>query len=223
MQINDIQKGDIFSETPYYIFKEKENNILVFDHHPSKKEVRLDEKYVENLLTSADQFEKEIEVGKIDTYWTSAQIASAIKKGDLKKDEVNAGDLKKFGIRTIFENIGTQVFTVCFQKADKPVSKKAKQDKIDNKVTELVNALESAKKNKKSIIDAAKAFLEDLVKDQISDFEPGEMRVLRGYKQQFNSADGRYNCMDMDIMQTRPVNINTIQWICVDNIRYILK
>lgn len=48
----------------------------------------------------------------------------------------------------------------------------------------------------------------------IKDVIEGEDRVLRGYKLQFTSRDGKYKCMDMDITRTdketgeRLVNIN---------------
>lgn len=53
-----------------------------------------------------------------------------------------------------------------------------------------------------------------------------EERVLRGYKIQFDSKDGKYQCVGMDIERTekeagiRPVNINTIKWLIYDGIKY---
>jgi hypothetical protein len=41
-----------------------------------------------------------------------------------------------------------------------------------------------------------------LVNNPVLPYEEGEDRVLRGYKIQFESRDGRYNCIDMDIQQT---------------------
>ena len=55
----------------------------------------------------------------------------------------------------------------------------------------------------------------------------GEDRVLRGYKIQFESRDGKYQCIDMDIEDSennvRLVNINTIKWLIIDNIKYIVQ
>lgn len=54
-------------------------------------------------------------------------------------------------------------------------------------------------------------------------------RVLRGYKIQFESRDGRYNCIDMDIQQTdkesgvRPVNINTIKYLIFGGVKYVVE
>jgi hypothetical protein len=36
----------------------------------------------------------------------------------------------------------------------------------------------------------------------IKDYIEGEDRVLRGFKMQFVSRDGKYKCMDMDIERT---------------------
>lgn len=57
----------------------------------------------------------------------------------------------------------------------------------------------------------------------------GEDRVLRGYKIQFESRDGRYDCVDMDITKTdkesgiRPVNILTIKWLIFNGVKYIVE
>lgn len=107
------------------------------------------------------------------------------------------------GIRSIWENIHSgQVFTVCFKKQDKPKSKRKLQEK--NLITELVNS-------------------------PVLPYEEGEDRVLRGYKIQFESRDGRYDCVDMDITKTdkesgiRPVNILTIKWLIFNGVKYIVE
>ena len=75
----------------------------------------------------------------------------------------------------------------------------------------------------KAVIRMSKKNLIDLA------FEEGEERVLRGYKIQFESRDGRYDCVDMDITKTdkesgiRPVNINTIKWLIFNGAKYIVE
>lgn len=221
--IKDIQKGDIFSESSYYIFDRMDGPHLVFQHVPSKKEVTLDQKYVENILVTADQYEKEVVVGKEDKLWTAVQIATAIKKGEIKDGEINVGDVRLKGIRTIFEEIGNEVFTVSFKKADKPLSKKRREELISEQAQSVVDAVIAAKKSKKSMIGAAEEAAMAIANNPVLLTEPGEDRILRGYKQQFSSRDGRYNCMDMDIMQPRPVNINTLTLIVVNGVKYILE
>ena len=51
-------------------------------------------------------------------------------------------------------------------------------------------------------------------------------RVLRGFKIQFESRDGRHDCIDMDIEDAnnvRPVNINTIKWIILGGTKYVVE
>lgn len=63
----------------------------------------------------------------------------------------------------------------------------------------------------------------------IKDYIEGEDRVLRGYKKQFVSRDGKYRCIDLDIKQTeketgeRLVNINTIKELIFNGVKYIVE
>lgn len=218
MNLKDIRQGDIFSESSVYVFGNATGNSYNFKHLASGQQVTLDSKYVEKLLTTADQFEKEVKVGREDKFWTEKQVQESTAKV-----KPNVGDLKQAGIRTIFENIGNEVFTVCFLKADKPLSQKAYNAKITETANEALTRIEAAKASKKSVVTAANSIIEELLRNPILPVEPGEERILRGYKQQFTSRDGRYNCMDIDIMETRPVNINTLQWIVVNGVKYILE
>jgi hypothetical protein len=224
MNLSDIRKGDLFSESSVYTFIEKKGNSYLFNHIASKQTVTLDSNYVEKLLTTADQFDSTVECGKEDKHWTQAQIDTAIKKGELKSGHtVNVGDLRVRGIRTVFEEIGNEVFTCCFTKADKVLSKKAYDAKIAEMAKEATTKIEAAKASKKGVVNAATSVIEELLRNPVLQVEAGEERVLRGYKQQFSSRDGRYNCMDVDIFETRPVNINSLQWIVVNNVKYIVE
>ena len=156
--------------------------------------------YLKNYTNSADLFETTVKVTKED-----------------KKD----GTL---GIRSIWENIHSgQVFTVCFKKQDKPKSKRKLQEEIDAIVEQFSNSIDTVKNNKKGVANAAKNLVTELVNNPVLPYEEGDERVLRGYKIQFESRDGRYNCVDMDIQQTdkesgvRPVNINTIKYLIFDS------
>lgn len=58
----------------------------------------------------------------------------------------------------------------------------------------------------------------------------GEDRVLRGYKMQFVSRDGKYKCLDMDIEKKNPkedgvrlVNINTIKQLIFNGVKYVVE
>lgn len=91
------------------------------------------------------------------------------------------------------------------------------------------NEIDNVKNNKKGVANCAKQLIEELVNNPILPYEEGEERILRGYKIQFSSRDGRYDCVDMDITKTdkesgiRPVNINTIRYLIFDGIKYTVE
>lgn len=70
---------------------------------------------------------------------------------------------------------------------------------------------------------------EDVKSNPIKDYTEGEDRVLRGFKIQFVSRDGKYRCMDMDIEKTekdtgeRLVNINTISQLIYNGVKYTVE
>jgi hypothetical protein len=205
--IKDIKQGDVFSEISRYQFIKADNKSYKFKHLESGNTISLDEKYVENLLTTADQYDKEIKVTKEDS------------KDGTKK-----------GIRSIFEEIyDGQVFTVCFRKQDTPLSAKKIKELRDAQITEALSKIEKAQKGKTGVANIAKSVLEEIQNNPILPIELGEERVLRGYKIQFSSRDGKYNCIDMDIDSkkegdnVRPVNIVTILWLVYKGVKYVVE
>lgn len=179
INIKEIAVGDVFSEESHYIVEEIGKDTIKFKHTESGKSVTLGYGYVQDLLNTSDQYDKEVKVTKED-----------------KKDGTP-------GIRTIFEGIkSSEVFTVVFQKQDKA---------------------------KKSMAVAYKEALEHIQNNPIKDFIEGEDRVLRGYKMQFVSRDGKYKCLDMDIERNskedgvRLVNINTIKQLIFNGVKYVVE
>ena len=202
-----IKVGDVLSETSHYIVAG-----LNFDgsirckHFESGEEVNIGKSYIDNYIKSGDNYDQEIKVTKED-----------------KKD----GTL---GIRSIWENIHSgQVFTVCFKKQNKPKSKKKFNEEIDYLVDQFSKDIDKVKASKKGVAEKAKQLITELIREPILPYEEGEDRVLRGYKIQFESRDGRYDCVDMDIVKTdkesgiRPVNINTIRWLVYNGVKYIVE
>lgn len=205
-QINQLKQGSIISESSHYIVNRVSGSTAWLTHFESGEEVQIGMSYLKNYTNSADLYDTTVEVTKED-----------------KKD----GTL---GIRSIWENIHSgQVFTVCFKKQDKPKSKRKLQEEIDAIVEQFSNSIDAVKNNKKGVANAAKNLVTELVNDPVLPYEEGEDRVLRGYKIQFESRDGRYDCVDMDIVRTdkesgiRPVNINTIKWLIFNGVKYIVK
>lgn len=205
-QINQLKQGSIISESSHYIVNRVSGSTAWLTHFESGEEVQIGMSYLKNYTNSADLFETTVKVTKED-----------------KKD----GTL---GIRSIWENIHSgQVFTVCFKKQDKPKSRRKLQEEIDTIVEQFSNSIDAVKNSKKGVANAAKNLVTELVNNPVLPYEEGEDRVLRGYKIQFESRDGRYNCIDMDIQQTdkesgiRPVNINTIKYLIFDGVKYAVE
>lgn len=206
INLEEIQIGDVFSEESHYVVTEITKNYIKFNHLESSKEVKLSNEYVKNLLNTSDQYEKEVKVGKED-----------------KKDGTP-------GIRSIFESIkSSEVFTVVFKKQGKVKTKKQLNEERVAQREEAIALIDKAKKAKKSMAEAYKVALEMIQNNPILDTIEGEDRVLRGFKLQFTSRDGKYRCMDMDIKRTdketgeRLVNINTISVLVYNGIKYIVE
>lgn len=206
-RVGNYKVGDVLSESSHYtIVGFNGDSSFRVKHHESGDIVNIGATYVNNYIKSADIYNEEVKVTKED-----------------KKDGTP-------GIRTIWESIHSgQVFTVCFKKQDKPKSKKKLQEEIDTIIEQFSNSIDTVKNNKKGVANAAKNLVTELVNNPILPYEEGEDRILRGYKIQFESRDGKYNCVDMDIERTgkengiRPVNINTIRYLIFNGIKYVVE
>ena len=201
--VKNFKVGDVLRESSHYVVTGIYGNDTVLKHQESGDSVHINKMYIEKYLESADEVINEVKITKED-----------------KKD----GTL---GIRSIFESIhGTQVFTVCFKKQDTPKSQKKLNAEIATLISDFSNEIDTIQKSKKGVADAAKRFAEELITHPILPYEEGEDRVLRGFKIQFESRDGRYNCVDMDIEDNnniRPVNINTIKWLIIGGTKYVVE
>lgn len=200
----EIKKGDILSESSHYRVKNILGSSVILEHFESKNEVAIDKDYLHNFCNTADGYTTEVKVTKED-----------------KKDGTP-------GIRSIWENIhSSKVFTVCFKKQDKVKSQKKLNEEIDYLVKQFSADIDRVKANKKGVAEKAKELITELIREPILPYEEGEDRVLRGYKIQFESRDGKYQCIDMDIEDSennvRLVNINTIKWLIIDNTKYIVQ
>lgn len=200
----EIKQGDILSESSHYKVKSILGSSVILEHFESKNEVAIDKGYLTNFCSTADGYTTEVKVTKED-----------------KKD----GTL---GIRSIWENIhSSKVFTVCFKKQDKAKSQKKLNEEIDYLVKQFSADIDKVKANKKGVAERAKKLITEFIREPILPYEEGEDRVLRGFKIQFESRDGKYQCIDMDIEDSennvRLVNINTIKWLIIDNTKYIVQ
>ena len=235
MEIKEIKRGDVFSEVSHYVALEDYNRMgepIKLAHLESAKVVELTPSYVENLLKTGDIYTQIVEVGKEDKFWTAKQINDYIASPEYLAgtDIPKVGDVRVKGIRTIWEELVTpHVFTVCFKKADKDKTKKALKEELEAQQTYAIGLIDKAKKDKKSMAEAYKIALDYVQNNPIVDYIPGDERVLRGYKIQFTSRDGKYDCIDIDIEVTglesalRPVNINTILYLIFNGVKYVVK
>ena len=200
----EIKKGDILSESSHYRVKNILGSSVILEHFESKNEVSIDKEYLHNFCNTADSYITEIKVTKED-----------------KKDGTA-------GIRSIWENIyNNKVFTVCFKKQDTKKSNKQFTTEVNALAEQMCKEIDQVKASKKGVADWTKKTLHALMSNPIPKIVEGEDRVLRGYKIQFESRDGKYQCIDMDIEDpennVRLVNINTIKWLIIDNIKYIVQ
>lgn len=222
IKVNEIQPNDVMAEISHYRVLIVGPNDVSFTHIESGQKVNLSHQYVSDLLHCAEQYHDEVKVGREDKFWTAKQVADATAKD--ANFSAREGDVRVKGIRSIFEDIrSSDVFTVCFVKQDKILSQKAYETLVQNRIAEAVAKIEAAKNSKKSVTLAAEQELRDLILNPVLNYTPGEERVLRGYKMQFVSRDGRYDCFDVDVNELRPVNINTIVYLIYKGIKYVVE
>lgn len=222
--IEKLKEGNILSEVSHYKVNEIVGDICNLTHVETNTIVNINTGYIKDCINNGDEYESEVRVGKEDKFWTAKQIMNEEFRGF---EDAKVGEVRQKGIRTIWEEIYTpHVFTVCFKKQDKLKSSKQLQLETKAIADKFAEEIEKIKTAKKGVTEASIKFVEDLVKNPILPYEEGEERVLRGYKIQFTSRDGKYNCIDMDITDDnniRPVNINSIQYLIYNNVKYIVE
>lgn len=105
--------------------------------------------------------------------------------------------------------------SVHFRKADKPKTKKA------------FNAEKVSKREEIMLAPTSKvpALLDNLMDNPILDYIPGEMRTMKGYHEGSIDDRGRVQFKDMEDPKgfMKQVDPRTIQWIIVNNTKYIVK
>lgn len=229
INLNEIEVGDVFSEQVHYTFIGKNNDSYEFKHLGSGSPVKLNSKYVEDLLQTADQYQTEVEVGKEDKLWTAKQITDAVKAGTLKADhQYRVGDIRQKGIRSIWADIhSSQVFTVSFNKQAKELTKKALLDAKQQQLDEAIKAIEAARIGKKGVAKIAEEAIKKIQDNPVLPIQAGDERILRGYKIEFTSITGQYDVVDMDIDDpkgnVRKVNVNEINYLVYGGVKYIVK
>lgn len=219
INLNEVKPGDVFSEQSCFVFLNKEGSDTYNMKHLSTGEtVKLSGTYVQDMLQTADQYEKEQKIGLENKYWTKAQLTASQGSVD---PLIREGDLKIIGMRTVWNTVSSQVFTAIFRKKDTVLSNKAYNTKVQEVVTKALADIESAKVGKKGVAKTAAQVLEEVIKNPVLQVEQGEIRVLRGIKQQWESSTGFFDVLDIDLNEKRQVNINTLEALIVDGVKWV--
>lgn len=204
--MRDLKKGDLLIEHAVYRVERvgaNEVGVSMVQRQGNKwitlpEQVAIQNKYADEFLLDGVNYDKTVKVTKED-----------------KKD----GTL---GIRSIFENIPPFMpFSVLFTKQDTVLSTKAFKAKQEAQLNECLELVEKAKTSKKSISEAAKEALKRIQENPVTPIVPGEDRVLVGFKLNNETRDGRYECVDFNLLEMRPVTITAIKEVVVNNTRYI--
>jgi len=184
-----LTKGSILSETSFFIVKEvKKNEVLVTDEHGN--DVTVSNIYVDNVLKSADAFDK-------------------------------TEELNKTSLADLLLNNPRTAMTVAFIKASSEKSAKAYKAEKEAAIAKI----------KSAGLGQIEGLLNDLIENPITKTIPGELRVIKGRHNGEQDQAGRVHFVDMEQAKgtgtydtrLRQVDPRTIQYIILDNVKYILK
>ena len=231
MTIKDIKVGTPFSELSTYIVEGINGNVISFKHLETNSSVKIDFSYVNGCMSSSDYFESVVKVGKKDKYYTQKQVDDIAKTG--VTDLPVVGAVRVAGMESIFTNLPyKKVFTATFRKKGQELTEKQVADKKEKLVADAVALIQKTKEQKKGVAEVAKEEFKKLLDTNVESYVPGDLRTLRGYKTKQYSADGFYQVMDLEFPDsgkgkkgddTRLVNINTLEELIVDGVKYILE
>lgn len=229
---NKIKKGDVFSELSTYLVENVNKDSVTFKHLETNKSVNINNNYIEDCLTSAEQYTETIYVGKENKYHTEKTVKEAINSGKFKNEEELpiVGQVRLKGLRELFVEIPYKhVFTAIFRKQGKELSAKQLSAARSKQVLELLSKIEEVQKMKKGVLGAAKDALLELQNNVIESYVPGDLRTITAYKTKQQSSTGHYIVKDLkfpdgeDGDNNRLLNINTLEELIVDGRRYILE
>jgi len=190
MKASNLKIGAILSETSFYVVEGFEGAAIVVVTDNGQK-VRISNQYVENVLDSADSFEKE-------------EAKTMTELADL------------------FIGSPRVAMTVAFFKKDVAKTKKVYEAEKSAAIERIQNAK----------VSDVPALLSDLIENPLSKTIPGELRVMKG--RHYGNVDelGRVHFTDMELTKEagkdydsrlRQVDPRTIQWLCVNDVKYVLK
>lgn len=244
MELQKLNKDEFLSEISHYKVKNNEklspnfNDTIEITNLSTGENVGIGSRYIQQYCISAEQYDEIIKVGKEDKYWTKGQVNTWISNylqshavdnnfvalEEFANEVPRVGDLKLEGIRSVFQNIRDQTaFTVWFYKVDNKKTKKAYNEEVEARVQSFLEPVLKAKASKKSMEDAVRAGVKELIENPVLDYIPGELRKMICYKKDFSSRDGNYKVFDLEKQSIGSVNIKTIQSIVINGKKYELE
>lgn len=132
--------------------------------------------------------------------------------------------VNKTDLQNLFHTIQPKdLFTVCFTKQEKMLSKKQIEDNKSKQLTDLTSKILKAKKDKKNVTNIALEALREAIDNPVLDYVDGEERVLKGFKINNELIGSCYRVFDFEKKDIRNVNPSSILWIIHNGIKYILK
>lgn len=162
-----------------------------------------------NVINSDEEFS--ISLALFETF-KSGDIYSKVEIINKTSTYDTEGKIKEIGLNEVFNNIGDEVFTVFFRKADKNKTKAEIKGEEELQVKNIKNNIETAIKSL-SLSDIPK--LSEIIYNSsktllipINDKVEGELRKMRGFKTAKYSSDGIYNIIDIDVEDTNKENYN---------------
>lgn len=150
---------------------------------------------------------------------SSEYISKILKSADNfdKEEKVTATQLAE-----TFKSNPRTAMTVAFFKKDKDKTKTAYKKEVSEKVEQVKNAK----------VSEIEAIVLDLINSPITDKIPGELRIMKGRHHGSTDDFGRVSFIDMEQLKdtskdndtrARLVDPRTLQYIIIDNVKYVIK
>jgi len=139
-------------------------------------------------------------------------VQKAMQSADefIMEEKLNQTDL----INIVLNNPRTAM-SIYFKKQDTTKGKKVYEAEIQAQADEVQKALLAKGMNG----------VMEILKNPIKDYIPGEMRLIKGYYVGSQDDRGRFNFMDMEDPKklVKEVDPRTVEFVIVNNVKYILK
>jgi hypothetical protein len=140
-------------------------------------------------------------------------VQNAMQSADnyTKEEALNQTEL----INVVLSNPRTAM-SIHFQKQDSTKTKKVYEAEIQIQAEEV----------QKALLAKGMPGVMEILKNPVKDYVPGEMRLIKGYYTGTQDERGRLNFIDMEddkVKTPKGVDTRTIEYVIVNNVKYIKK